>query len=313
MPSGSGLEAIIAGHQTPALKDASADGLTTAVAISRYLTFAGQQLAGAEADISAGSVALFGLGKIYMVPESAHGPGDTTHGGKAVAVEQAALLVDSRNARAANEMGVLLVRFGRLEEAKAVFLRSLAAAPQPNTWKNLAVVHHNLGENDLADKAWHESLLMAAQMRASGATASTSGYAVQWVDPATFARSSPLPIDGTPPDKQAVRHGASPARRPGRRRNDSDEQSERAITFSPVPRTTYETDHEHRAAVASSRCEFGPAGNFRRSRSPLALVRRIDSPPLVDDGRGRDRRSRRVGLCRHTFPLALRPPSSQQQ
>ena len=202
VPSGASLEAIIAGHQTPALKDTDSDHLTAAAAISIYLTFAGQQFAAAETDISAGSTALFGLGKIYMVPPSAHGPSDATHGGKAVAIEQAALLVDGRNARAANELGVLLVQFGRLPEAKAAFLRSVMIAPQPNTWKNLAVVHHNLGENELADKAWNESLLLAKQIRATGVSATTSGYAVQWVDPATFARSSPLPIDGTPPDRQ---------------------------------------------------------------------------------------------------------------
>ena len=147
-------------------------------------------------------------------------------GGKAVAVEQAALLVDSRQCRAANELGVLLVQFGRLPEAKAAFLASVMVAPQPNTWQNLAVVHHNLGEHDLADKAWNESLLLANRLRATGAPVNTSGYAVQWVDPATFARSSPLPVDGTPPDRQPggadpieARSAASPARPRGQPRH----------------------------------------------------------------------------------------------
>ena len=118
---------IVAGHQTPALKGASLTGLSCTAAMSRYLTFAQEQLAGCTAGIPAGSAALFGLGKIYRVPESMHGPADPTHGAKAVALLQAALLVDNRNYRAANELGVLLAKFGRLPEARAALLHSVEA------------------------------------------------------------------------------------------------------------------------------------------------------------------------------------------
>ena len=91
--------------------------MSRTAAMSRYLTFAQEQLAGCTAGVPAGSAAPFGLGKIYPVPESMHGPADRTHGAKAVAIFQAALLAE-RQYRAANELGVLLAKFGRLPEAK---------------------------------------------------------------------------------------------------------------------------------------------------------------------------------------------------
>jgi len=207
---------IVAGHQTPVLKDAPLSGLSCTAALSRYLTFAQEQLAGCTAGVPAGSAALYGLGKIYCVPESMHGPADPTHGAKAVALHQAALLVDSRNYRSANELGVLLARFGRLHEARAALLRSIAVSPQPTTWQNLAAVHRLLGERDLAARAYHESVLAAARPSRTGA-AGRSAHIVQWLDPATFATTTPVNIDGTPPAQSSqqnnVAAGAAAAKR----------------------------------------------------------------------------------------------------
>jgi tetratricopeptide (TPR) repeat protein len=189
---------IVAGHQTPVLKDSPLSGLSCTAALSRYLTFAQEQLAGCTAGVPAGSAALYGLGKVYCVPESRHGPADPTQGAKAVALHQAALLVDIRNYRSANELGVLLARFGRLPEARTALLHSIAVSPQPTTWQNLAAVHQQLGERDLATRAYHESVLAAPRLNRTGA-AGRSAYVVQWLDPATFATTTPVNIDGTPP------------------------------------------------------------------------------------------------------------------
>jgi len=189
---------IVAGHQTAALKGVSLTGLNCTAAMSRYLTFAQEQLAGCTAGIPAGSAALYGLGKIYRVPESMHGPADATHGAKAVALHQAALLVDNRNYRAANELGVLLAKFGRLPEARAALLHSVSISSQPTTWQNLAAVHQMLGESDLAARAHLESTVAAARLNGNGGASGRSLYAVQWLDPAAFAATTPLNIDGTP-------------------------------------------------------------------------------------------------------------------
>jgi hypothetical protein len=189
---------IVARHETPVLKDMPQAQLTTRMAINDYLTYAEQQLAASQADIPAGSAALYGLGKIYTVPPSEHGPTDATHGAKAVAIHEAALAIDGRNYRAANELGVLLVRLGRLPEARAALMQSLAISPQPATWRNLAVVHRAMRENQLAEHASKEGQLLADRERQMGISTDAYSSQVRWVDSETFARSTETAIDATP-------------------------------------------------------------------------------------------------------------------
>jgi tetratricopeptide (TPR) repeat protein len=210
------LDQIVAGHRTPVLKELLQDPpsgkITAHRAMSLYLTYAEQKLAACCADVPASSAALYGLGKIYTVPDSAHGPADATHGAKAVAFHEAALAVDARNFRSANELGVLLVRFGRLPEARSALLHSLAVSPQPTTWQNLAAVHRALGQNQLAEAAGREAQLLATRQQQAGMVAAGSATQVRWVDPATFARSSPLPIDASPganPQQAAAQHSVA--------------------------------------------------------------------------------------------------------
>lgn len=194
------LSRIVISHQTPVLKNAPLKNMSCSAAMSRYLTFAQEQLAGCSRGIPDGSAALYGLGRLYAVPEAMHGPVDATRGAKSVALYQAALLVDSRNYRAANELGVLLARFGRLPEARLALLHSLSISAQATTWQNLAAVHESLGERDLAARAHHEAMLAASRQHRGTAGQS---IAVEWLDPATFAATTPPNIDGTPPPRTA--------------------------------------------------------------------------------------------------------------
>jgi tetratricopeptide (TPR) repeat protein len=206
--NGSGAEInaakIAHSHQSPVLKEEVKADCSAQAAMGRYLTYAQEQLAGAVGDVPQGSAALFGLGKVYSVPLAAHGPKDSSGGAKSVAFYQASLMVDGRNFMAANELGVALVRFGRLPEARAAFLHSLAISSQPIVWQNLAAVHQNLGEIELAERARRSAIVAANQ---TGSGAALAAYDVQWVDPATFARAKPIdadPINRVASSKQAT-------------------------------------------------------------------------------------------------------------
>ncbi len=194
------ISSIVEGHRTPVLKDADCDKMSPRTAMSKYLNYAGEQLVGAVGHLQAGSMSLYGLGKIYAMPTAVRGPVDVTGGAKAMLYQQAALDVDPRNWRAANELGAQLVRFGRLDEAKVAFLQSLKFSSQPAVWNNLAAIHDWLGQPELAGQARHMAGVASQQKGAAMAAD------VQWVDATTFARAMPVDMD---PAKPAVAAGAT--------------------------------------------------------------------------------------------------------
>lgn len=194
VPRGSQLEAdldvaaIIQAHETPIFKDEPEP--TPLVALQRYYTFAQNKLADAAGPTPAGSMALYGLGKLYALQ-----PGQTPEqlrlsAPKAMALQHAALTADSRNFRAANELGVLLARYGQLQDARGVLLHGLSLHPTPSLWHNLSVVHERLGEADLARRAKYEYELALRQAPRDPRTSR-----VQWVSPDVFARSTRTPAD----------------------------------------------------------------------------------------------------------------------
>ncbi len=124
--------------------------LSPLVAQQRYYSYAQEQLGIAAAGEPAGSMALHGLGKIHSVIASQPAPAIFAAEPKALVYQQAALLTDSRNYLAANELAVLLAKNGYLQSARTLLQRSVAGSPQPAVWHNLAVVHRYLGEKQLS-------------------------------------------------------------------------------------------------------------------------------------------------------------------
>jgi tetratricopeptide (TPR) repeat protein len=205
------IEAILAGHQTPILQDEPADGLTPSQALQRYLNYAQDQLAAAAGDLQPAAMALYALGKLEITATSAEIGSLAV--ARAAVYFQAALIVNPQHAMAANELGVLLAGHGRLEEAKAALLHSVRTAPQAAAWRNLAIVHHRLGEVDLAIRADWESRQVASARTTGRAIIGAkpmpdvTAPAVEWVDPVTFAKSangaSGVPLPAAPPQSAA--------------------------------------------------------------------------------------------------------------
>jgi tetratricopeptide (TPR) repeat protein len=183
------VAAIVAKHRTPVLKGAAKEDLTPIVALQRYYTFAQEQLAAAVEHEAAASQALYGLGKLQTTMQASRDSvvGD---GPKAIALHQAALIVDERNFMAANELGVLLARCGRYDDARAALAHSAAISPQPVVWRNLAAVHDQLGEASLAAQARAAAENTSRTAAASPTAAQALQQPVVWLDPAAFAPSA---------------------------------------------------------------------------------------------------------------------------
>jgi tetratricopeptide (TPR) repeat protein len=210
-PQGSKLEAdlnlasILASHRTPVLKEADTTSLTPLTALQQYYGFAQARLAQAGGHEPAASHALFGMGRLTTVLAERSPDDRRLHAPKAMALFQAALAVDGRNHRAAQELGVLYAQFGQLEDARRLLVISVNLSPRKETWHNLAIVHERLGEADLARKARYELELAA---RGGAPQLAANGINVQWVDPAKFKDGPP---NGSTP---AVRAAGRPSTNP---------------------------------------------------------------------------------------------------
>jgi len=204
VPNGSPLTtdvdvaAAVAKHRTPVCKQQPAS-LSAVVAMQRYFAYAEERFALACGGSPAASRACYGLGKVYTAL-SQQAPSEKLNGPRALVFHQIATRIDPGNYRAANELGVLLARFGQLPEARSALQQSIAAGPLPETWHNLMVVHQRLGEHDLAQRARNELALMQQASVASGRNAAAPAQPlVQWVDPMTFAQGGGNELTPPPP------------------------------------------------------------------------------------------------------------------
>ncbi len=196
-PRGSQLESdlnlvqMVSGHRTTILKNTALEGLTPLVAQQRYLEYAQQQFTVAGGQLRASSYALYGLARVYTAMEYARLETQTLCLPTAVTLHQAALLVDASNVKAANELGVLLARFGQWEDARRVLQHALSIQGEPEIWHNMAVVHQQLGDPEQARQALQQYQRVAARQSLDPQPAVKDN--VQWVDVKTFSEVAPGP------------------------------------------------------------------------------------------------------------------------
>jgi tetratricopeptide (TPR) repeat protein len=190
-------------HHTPVLKNIDVAHMTRAEALQRYHSYATQQLAFAGGHSAIASSALYGLGRAESVTTAGASSRNPLGAPNAMALYQAALLVDPQNYMAANELGVLMARFGDLPNAADQLERSLSIKPRAETWHNLAIAYERMGQAEKAKQAELErEKLLAAPPTTSVAKDSTDLGArtnLRWIDTDTFAATAtPYGLDGPP-------------------------------------------------------------------------------------------------------------------
>ncbi|MFW6170912.1 MAG: hypothetical protein ACODAD_10520 [Planctomycetota bacterium] len=192
-PRGSLLEAeldvarVISAHRTKVFQDVNVEHLTPLAVRQKYLEYAQRQFAEACDGLPIGSYALYGVGRVYAVMARADIDKQMLCLPKALTLHQAALLVDSNNVQAANELGVLLAEFGQLKDARRALRHALSIESRPEIWMNLAVVHQQLGESELALEARENGTLMASRQADQEQRNGDAG--IKWVDPKTFSET----------------------------------------------------------------------------------------------------------------------------
>ncbi len=198
------LTQLVATHQTPVLKNVDVTRMTRAEALQRYHSYATQQLAFAGGGSAIASSALYGLGRAECVTVAGASGRNPLGAPNAMALYQAALLVNPQNYMASNELGVLMARFGDLDSAGNQLTHSLSIKPQAETWHNLAAVYRGMGQPDKAAWAEGEREKLLAAPPASNAVAKDATDLgtrtnLKWVDVETFAATTtPYGLDGPP-------------------------------------------------------------------------------------------------------------------
>ncbi len=181
------VASLVDAHQTELLKPYALDDVSPVVAMQYYFVYAQEQLVVASGQAPVAARAMYGLGKTHMVLSEKTPTAARLHAPKAMAFHQAAVITDPTNYLAANELGVLLARSGKLEAARHVLQHSVGIYPLPETWQNLSVVHQRLGETQYAMQAMERWQLANQSRLQSGAQAApSSNHLVEWVPPQAF-------------------------------------------------------------------------------------------------------------------------------
>jgi tetratricopeptide (TPR) repeat protein len=192
VPSGVQLEAemnvraVASSHRTRVLPD-EPETVTPFEAVALYHSFVQEQLAKAAAGERAGSMALYGLGRVHA-RLAAQSDDDVEQTRAATTMYTAALAACPDNHLAANELGVLACRAGRAMEATELFQRAIDVAPSATAYHNLAMAQQKMGMHGESSTNEQESQRIAAWERSQGDVSRRAG--VRWVAPDELARAS---------------------------------------------------------------------------------------------------------------------------
>ena len=179
------LKAFIAGHKTPVLKHHATDELLPYVAMQRYYDYAKQQLAIAGRGSTAASAALYAIGRTESMV-SRTSTGQAASGPKPLAYYQSALAIDQRNNPAANELGVMLARAGKIDQAHDVLAAAARVRPTPTLLNNLAQTRRMKNGNAVKRRPPMTADQISPQMLARRVP-------VKWVSPKQFSQGSAGP------------------------------------------------------------------------------------------------------------------------
>jgi tetratricopeptide (TPR) repeat protein len=189
---------LIADHTTRVLDKAELASITPLTALRRYYAYAGQQFSAAGGNVKIAARAMYGMGRVNAYLAKHGSLNDSYSASKAAILYRAALEVDPENHAAANELGVMLARFGQWNEAQQVLERSVRLAPQATTARNLATVLQRRGDSHRAAHVRQLHAKLAARQTATETLRSGDGTQnpVRWVSHNEFTSQFRGPADG---------------------------------------------------------------------------------------------------------------------
>ena len=179
------LHVVVGGHDTPIMNDANAADLSPRRCVREYLAFAEQEFVKALGNEQFASQALYGLGRLESAIETTTTGSSDVRATRSLTLHQSALKISQDNYAAANELGVLLARYGQFDNAVAALQHCVKISPQATAWKNLSQLYRSMGrEEDAQVAAMNAQKTLAAAPRAPFVATRPR---VEWVDANQFA------------------------------------------------------------------------------------------------------------------------------
>ena len=206
---------LAAGHSTPLIKNAAPNTVTRLQALQLYYSYATCQLSAAVGGVPEASMALYYLGRLQPFLGDSMDRTAVLAEPKSMALQQAAVLADARNYRAANELGVLLVNCGQLKQARKALVYGASIVPRPEILQNLAIVYKRLGDEPRAESM--TKLAKEEQRHRVDAPADPATRPLIYlVDHKTFEGETPAAVPPTPsaPGTASDRTTAMPEAKP---------------------------------------------------------------------------------------------------
>lgn len=172
----SGLERACVAHRTTVDRN---DIATVSVVelLRRYLDAAENSFVSALREEKLGAEIVYVMARVEELAARQSDQSTRWSAAKKIMLYRVARQINPGNVSAANELAVMLGRFGRWEEARDILLSATTDNTPKPAWHNLATIYDALGEHQLAQQATRLSKESV-----------TPRPAVRWVTPAAFTK-----------------------------------------------------------------------------------------------------------------------------
>ncbi len=190
----SGVQSIVNTHSTEALRNRPLDSTSPEMAAMHYRWYARFQLIEASNGHPWAADLLYAYGRTIEKEAELNVSKANQFRGQAVVFYQAATQVKPSHSEAASQLGFALIHLDRLEDAYAALSNSIHHKPSANAWNNLAEVFRRRGATTEAEYAVEQ----ATTFSQSVPLFSPENPEIIDVDPATFAKYSPMPTMAYP-------------------------------------------------------------------------------------------------------------------
>ena len=207
---GSGVQLVVDTHSTEALKGRPLESTSPEMAAMHYRWYARYQLVIASDGHPWAADLLYAYGKTLEKDAELNPSRANMFRSQAVVFYQASVQIAPTQSDAGSQLGFALIHLDRMDDAYQALTASIQNKPSSNAWSNLAEVFRRKGKVAEAEYAVQQ----ATALSSAASRYTPDNPEITEVDPAVFARYSPMPTMAAP--TQNFVPSNQPATGPGR-------------------------------------------------------------------------------------------------